>query len=536
MTNATPNADPNATAKAAAARGGEEKLNFAILWVIVLGTFMAVMDGTIVNVSLPKMISVFNSSTSQAQWIVTSYMLTLGIIMPVSGFLGDRFGYKRVYSAAMAVFVIGSFLCGIAWSIDSMIAFRVLQAVGGGIMQPLGMAILYQNYPRERMGSVLGIWGISMMLAPAIGPTLGGYLVDYASWRFIFYVNIPIGILNLFMAKARLPKTKLVQGQSFDFVGVITSTIGFFCLLLALSQGNSHGWTSPYIAALLFVSLFSLTIFVHNELNHQAPLLDLRLCKNYVYTISLIVGSIISIGMYSVIFLIPLLLQGVLGKSAFQTGLILFPAALASGVVMPFSGKAFDRYGARALVTGGLVILIITTYMLHSINIWTSLYVIMFWLIIRGFGMGFCFMPSNTAGMNTVPAHLVGRASALSNVVRQIASAFGIAMFTSILTSRQTEYMGYLAPSINVSSNEFLHIQSEIMSMAAGLSMTTDSVMAMSSSLVLQHAIKESLVLAMGDCFLVAAGITIIALVLAFFFKGRPKAAGIKAGEQIKPN
>lgn len=501
----------------------EEKLNFAILPVIVIGTFMAVMDGTIVNVSLPKMISVFNSSTAGAQWIVTAYMLTLGIVMPISGYLGDRLGYKRVYFAALLVFVTGSFLCGAAWSINSLVAFRVLQALGGGIMQPLGMAILYQNYPREKMGMVLGIWGISMMLAPAIGPTLGGYLVDYLSWRFIFYINVPVGIINLFMAKARLKETPLIKGHNLDVVGIITSAIGFFCLLLALSEGNNYGWTSPYIVILLFVAAFTLTIFVYNELHHAEPIMDLRLCKNYVFSISLVVSSIISIGMFAVVFLIPLLLQSILGKSAVLTGLILFPAALASGVVMPLAGKIFDRYGARTLVMGGVAILTITTYMLHGINAMTPVAVIVFWLVMRGFGMGFSFMPSTTAGMNTVPPHLVGRASALNNVIRQIASAFGITMFTSILANRQAIYLADLVPSINVSSNEYLNLQSEIMSIASGLGIRGDSVFGLTGSMLMQQSVKQSMVMAMGDCFLVAAGLTIIALILSAFFKGRPK-------------
>lgn len=501
----------------------EEKLNFAVLPVIIIGTFMSVMDGTIVNVSLPKMISVFNSSTADAQWIVTAYMLTLGIVMPISGYLGDRFGYKRIYFTALLIFVVGSFLCGAAWSINSIIVFRVLQAVGGGIMQPLGMAILYQNFPRERMGTVLGLWGISMMLAPAIGPTLGGYLVDYISWRFIFYVNVPVGILNLFMAKARLKETPLIKGHSFDIVGIVTSALGFFCLLLALSEGTAYGWTSPYIVFLLFISAFSLAIFIYNELHHSEPVMDLRLCKNYVFSISLVVSSIISIGMFAVVFLIPLLLQSILGKSAVLTGLILLPAALASGIVMPLSGKIFDRYGARALVMGGLVVLVITTYMLHGFNAATPVWIMILWLVIRGFGMGFCFMPSTTAGMNTVPQHLVGRASALSNVVRQIASAFGIAMFSSILANRQTSYLADLASAINVNSSEYLHIQAEIMSMATGLGIRGDSVFGMTGSIIMQQAVKESMVMAMGDCFIVAAGLTVIALVLAAFFKGRQK-------------
>lgn len=498
-----------------------DKLNFSVLIVIVIGTFMAILDGTIVNVSLPKMISVFNSSPENAQWIVTAYMLTLGIVMPVSGYLGDRLGYKRMYFTALLIFVLGSFLCGIGWSVNSLIIFRVIQAVGGGIMQPLGMAILYQNYPREKMGMVLGIWGIAIMLAPAIGPTLGGYLVDYISWRFIFYINIPLGILNLFLAAARLKETQLIKGRDFDYIGVITSTIGFFCLLLALSQGNKNGWSSPYIMFLLFTSATSLTIFVHNELNHSSPLLELRLFKNYIFAIAIIVSSLISIGMYAVIFLFPLLLQSILGQSAMQTGLILFPAALASGIVMPFSGRLFDRYGARTIVVGGLAILVVTTYMLHYINALTPFSVMIFWLVIRGFGMGFCFMPSTTAGMNTVPPALVGRASALNNVIRQIASAFGISMFTSILQNRQAVHLIDLASSINLNSNEYMQVQSVLQSLSTGLGIAPPAIPDLANSMIARQAVKESMVMAMGDCFLVATVLCFLAMLLALFFKGR---------------
>lgn len=503
----------------------EGKLNFSVLVVIVIGTFMAILDGTIVNVSLPKMISVFNSSPEHAQWIVTAYMLTLGIIMPVSGYLGDRFGYKRMYSSALLLFVLGSLLCGMAWSVNSLIVFRVIQALGGGIMMPLGMAILYQNYPREKMGMVLGIWGIAVMLAPAIGPALGGYLVDYASWRLIFYFNVPVGILNIFLATSRLRETQLVKGHRFDYIGVVTSTIGFFCLLLALSQGNRFGWNSPYIVFLLFLAGFSLAILVHNELHHSEPLLDLRLFKNYIFAISIVVSSIISIGMYGVIFLIPLLLQSILGQSAMQTGLILFPAALASGIVMPFSGRLFDRYGPRTIVVGGLAVLVVTTYMLHTFNAMTPFSVMIFWLAARGLGMGFCFMPSTTAGMNTVPPHLVGRASALNNVIRQVASAFGISMFISVFQNRQAVHLVNLAQSINLDSNQYLLLKSSMPSLATALGVPQPAIPAMTSGMIVQQAVKESMVMAMGDCFLVATALCLVAMLLALFFKGRPKPA-----------
>ncbi|HEX3010871.1 MAG TPA: DHA2 family efflux MFS transporter permease subunit [Syntrophomonadaceae bacterium] len=501
-------------------QASSEKLDYSVLMVIVIGTFMAILDGTIVNVGLPRIITIFNSSTEQAQWVVTAYMLTLGVIMPISGYLGDRFGYKKVYFFALAFFVLGSGLCGTAWSINSLIIFRVIQALGGGIMQPLGMAILYQNYPRDKMGMVLGIWGIAVMAAPAVGPTLGGYLVDYANWRFIFYLNVPVGIINLFLATMYLKPTVLIKAKHFDVAGIVFSSTGFFCLLLALSQGASHGWKSPYIVGLFFIAVLSLCIFVYSELNHSEPLLDLRLFRNPIFTISVIVSSIISIGMFGVIFLIPLLLQSILGQSAMQTGLILFPAALASGLMMPISGRLFDKYGARAIVAGGLVILVWTTYMMHTFNAFTSFAVMTLWLAIRGLGMGFCFMPSTTAGMNTVPQALVGRASALNNVIRQVASAFGIAMFTSVLQNRQAFHFANLASTINLNSYEYSSWQQLFQSIASALGLGYGSIQGISTGMIAQQAARQSMIMAMDDCFLAAAGMCLIALMLSFFFKG----------------
>ncbi|MCR4400447.1 MAG: DHA2 family efflux MFS transporter permease subunit, partial [Syntrophomonadaceae bacterium] len=276
-------------------------LDYSILLVIIIGSFMAMLDGTIVNVTLPRLMAVFGASPDRIQWVVTIYMLTLGIVMPVSGYLGDTFGYKRLYMASLAVFVAGSALCGLAWNLDALIGARVLQAVGGGIMQPVGMAMLYHNYPRSRMGMVLGLWGISAMLAPAVGPTLGGYLVDSVSWRVIFYLNLPIGVVNLFLASVILDETERLVGKHFDLVGLVSASVGLFCLLLALSQGNQHGWSSPYIVSLLAVSGVSLAVLAVNEWFHPEPILDLSLLKNSLFTISLVIGSILAIGMFGVI-------------------------------------------------------------------------------------------------------------------------------------------------------------------------------------------------------------------------------------------
>ena len=498
-----------------------EKINWSILVVIVIGTFMAILDSSIVNVALPKMMTIFNASTDEIQWILTAYMLTLGVIMPISGFLGDTFGYKRTYIVALSLFVIGSVLCGMSLGVNSMIAARIIQALGGGIMQPLGMALIYQSFPRSKIGMVLGFWGIAAMAAPAIGPTLGGYLVEYANWRLIFYINLPIGILNLFLAGMILQETPLIKGKHLDFVGIATSCIGLFCILLALSDGTKYGWSSPFIVSLLITSLITLTIFVINELHHPEPILDLRLFKNFLFTISVIIGSLLAMGMFGAIFLVPILLQNVLGQTAMKTGLIMFPAAIASGIMMPISGRLFDKYGARGIVITGLVLVTWTTYVMNGFNDLTPYAIMTLWLTIRGAGMGLSMMPVTTVGMNTVPTVLIGRASALSNVVRQISASFGVAMFTTIMQHRQVYHAFNMAQSINVGSNEYVNLQAALSHMATSMGWGYSTTQAVGISLIAQQIAKLSMINAIGDCFIVAAALCLIAIPMSLFLNDR---------------
>jgi EmrB/QacA subfamily drug resistance transporter len=499
-----------------------DRINWPLLLVIIIGTFMAILDGSIVNVALPKMMVIFNASTEDIQWILTAYMLTLGVVMPMSGFLGDSFGYKRTYIVALALFVIGSVLCGMSVGVNTMVAARIIQALGGGVMQPLGMALIYMSFPRSKIGMVLGFWGIAAMAAPAIGPTLGGYLVEYANWRLIFYINLPIGLLNLFLAGIILRETPLVKGKHLDLAGMATICIGLFCILLALSDGTKYGWNSPFIVGLLTFAALNLVFFVYNELRHPEPILDLRLFKNVVFTLSVIIGSMLAIGMFGAIFLVPILLQSVLGQTAMKTGLIMFPAALASGIMMPLSGRLFDKYGARGVVIFGLALVTWSTYVMKDFNALTPFAAMTIWLTIRGAGMGFSMMPATTAGMNTVPQHLIGRASALSNVIRQVSSSFGIAMFTTIMQNRQVFHYANLAASVNLGSADYNRLAMGLRDLSTSLGWGAAGISSLGLSLIARQVAIQSMVQAIDDCFIVAAAMCLVALIIAWFLKERP--------------
>ncbi len=493
------------------------KTDWSVVIVILIGTFMAVLNGSIVNVALPKIMSIFNTTPNSIQWILSGYMMTLGVVMPVTGYLADTFGYKRMYIIAMAIFVLGSCLCGLSWNVPSLVAARIIQAIGGGIMQPLGMAFIYRVTPREKIGMTMGIWGIAAMAAPAIGPTLGGYLVEYVDWRLIFYINVPIGILNLWLASLRLKETELIKGEIIDVFGFVSSTIGLFCLLFALSQGTKHGWTSVYIVSLFATAVIMLTAFVVNELNHPAPLLELRLFKNPLFTISTIIGSFLNIGMFAAMFLLPILLQNVLGQTAMKTGLLLFPAAIATAIFMPLSGKIFDKYGARSIVLTGLIIVTLTTFMVGRFNAMTPFSIMTIWLVLRGVGMGLSMMPVTTLGMATVPIHLTSKASAMGNVIRQVAASLGIAMFTTIMQTRQVFHYTAYAQAVNLKATDALTMQHDLYTTAIKQGWDTLTLSGVNGSLIAREVTKLSMVNAINDCFIVATAFCLLAVICSLF-------------------
>jgi EmrB/QacA subfamily drug resistance transporter len=421
------------------------------LSVVIIGTFMSILDSSIVNIALPKMMAVFGMPLDDAKWILTSYTLALGAIIPLTGYLQDIFGSKRIYIFALAMFTLGSLLCGFAWSGSTMISFRVIQAIGGGMIMPVGMSIIYKVFPREKIGLALGFWGIAAMAAPAIGPTLGGFIIENADWRLIFNVNVPIGIIGVILAGIILNGTEKKPFKSFDIIGFISSTVGIVSVLYVLGEGSSIDWTKIENPILMTLGCLSLLLFIINELTHPNPLLDLRIFKLYDFTISQIITSILSLAMMGGMYVLPLFLQSVRGYTAMEAGLILLPSALVMGVMMPISGNLFDKIGAKALVIPGLLILAVSSYELSTaINMNSSKGTIIFINCIRSVGIGLSTMPISTLGMNAVPTALVGRASALSNTIRQIAGSLSITIISTIMQGRTDYNYSKLSEQINI--------------------------------------------------------------------------------------
>lgn len=402
---------------------------------VVMGTFMAILDTSIVNIGIPKMMSVFNVSLDEVEWVLTAYTLTLGAIVPLTGFLGEKFGNKKLYIFALISFTLGSLLCGMAWSNSAMIAFRIMQALGGGMIMPVSMSIIFQMFDPKERGLALGFWGIATMAAPSIGPTLGGFIIEKLDWRLIFYVNIPIGIMAVILATILLEEFPHKATQKLDFMGFIFSTVGIVSVLYVSSQ-NPIDWGDIKNPLLMTIGIFNLILFVINELTVSEPLLDLKVLKKLNFSFSLIALTLINMALMGGVYAIPLFLQRLKGYTAMQTGILMFPSAIVTGLLMPISGKIVDKINPKVIIIPGLILLGLSSYKLGEIDLNTSWNMTNLLLILRGAGLGLTMIPLTTLGMNVLPQSLITQGSTLQNTFKQIAGSIAITMMTLSLTSK----------------------------------------------------------------------------------------------------
>lgn len=409
--------------------------------VFVGGLFMDLLDSTIVNVALPTLGRTFGAGNTTLEWVVTGYLLSLAVWIPASGWLGDRFGTKRVFLFALAMFTLGSALCGAAWSVQSLIAFRVLQGIGGGMLTPVGTAMLFRAFtPRER-AQASAVLTIPVAIAPTIGPVLGGFLVDYASWRWIFYVNLPIGILAFFFALAVLREHTEPNVGRFDLWGFVLSAAGLPLILYALSQAPSKGWGAPAVLASGAAGVALLATLVIVETHVAQPMLALRLFRNRMFRNANVVSFMITSGLMGVVFLLPLFLQQLRGLSALQSGLTTFPQAIGLIAMSRLSTKLYPRLGPRRMMAAGLLGNAITTAGFLLVGLGTSLWWIRGIMLLRGMCNSFVFIPVQASMFSTIDRADSGRASALTSANRQVSASIGVAVLATVLADRTAGHL-----------------------------------------------------------------------------------------------
>ncbi|MFC5649191.1 DHA2 family efflux MFS transporter permease subunit [Paenibacillus solisilvae] len=412
-----------------------------IMTAIFFGAFLSILGISMINIALPILITDFHSELSVVQWTLTGFMLSLGTIAPLTGYLGDRMGYKKVYLFAMVGFVIFSLLCGFAWNIESLITFRILQGLFTGLIVPATMTIIFQVIPKEKQPFAVSIWGLSAMLAPAFGPTISGWLIQQLSWKWLFFINVPIGVIAILFIIWMIPGYRISAAKSLDKLGLITVVLSSVSVLIALSQGRQWGWESFKTLGLFGFGALMLILFIVRELSTKHPLLDLRVFRNGRFSITLVANTIITISLYSGTLLVPLFLQNVQSISPMDTGLILLPASLIMAMAMPIAGKLYPRLGAKWMSIVGIILIVIGSYELTQLSTGVSHFYIIMWMTVRNLGVSFAAAATSTAGMEEIEPAMVGHASSVTNWVRNVGGSFAIALFTTLLASHTVTHM-----------------------------------------------------------------------------------------------
>ncbi|WP_307466577.1 DHA2 family efflux MFS transporter permease subunit [Paenibacillus harenae] len=413
----------------------------APLIAIIIGMFMVILDATAVNVAIPVLADDFKSSLSLIQWTITGYALAQAAVIPLAGWMSDRFGPKQVFIISIILFTASSILCAFANTAEQLILFRILQGLGGGMVMPIAFAMTYRISPPESVGRIMGLMGVPILLAPALGPIVSGYLVDYVSWEWIFLINVPIGIIGVITCILALPNLPKKASTSLDFLGILLAPLAFGGLSYGLSEGGS-GWNSVKTVTGVAVGAVALILFAIVELRrNKEPLLELRVFRSSQFTRGILVQWTLQFAMFGIIFAVPYFMQQLMGMSAFEAGFWTLPQALAAGIMIPFGGRLFDRIGARPLVIGGLIFVAAGAYLFSLIDPSNSPWTFLVPRMLLGIGMGLSYIALNTHLIQTAPRELVGRVTSLTSASQQVVTSFAIAGLTTFLVSRSSHYV-----------------------------------------------------------------------------------------------
>jgi MFS transporter, DHA2 family, multidrug resistance protein len=420
-----------------------------IAFTVTIATFMEALDTSIANVALPHIAGSLSASNDEATWVLTSYLVSNGIILPLGGWLSEVMGRKRFYMTCVALFTVCSLLCGIAPSLGMLIVFRVLQGAGGGGLQPSEQAILADTFPPERLGMAFAIYGMAVVLAPSIGPTLGGWITDNYSWRWIFYINVPIGIISLLLTnhfvqdppylKERMEKQRSHRRLNIDYIGIGLIALGIGCLQVVLDKGQEDDWfASHFIATLSAISLTSIVALIIWELRHKSPVIELRLLKNFNFAAASLMMFVLGLALYAATALVPLFLQSLAGYTAELAGLVLSPGGLVVMVTMPIVGRLSTRVQARWLAATGFLIVGAALWHMTRLDLQVGFNTYMFDYVYQRIGVAFMFIPINTLAYLDVPPGKSNQISSMINLFRNLGASVGISM-VSTLTQRRAQ-------------------------------------------------------------------------------------------------
>ena len=426
-------------------------------WIIAIAvmfsTFMEVLDTTVVNVSLPHIAGSLSASIDEATWTLTSYLVANAIILPMTGWLASRFGRKRLLMASVVGFTAASFLCGLAPTLGTLIFFRVVQGATGGALQPLSQAVLLEAFPPRDRGKAMGFWGLGIVVAPILGPVLGGWLTDTYSWRWVFYINIPVGVASIVMTKLYIfdPPYLRSESRKVDYWGIGMLALGIGALQIVLDKGQQEDWfSSSFITTLAIVSAAMLIALVIHELTTDVPIVDLRVFKARSYAVGVFLMTVLGFVLYGSMVLLPIMLQTLLAYPPLQAGIAMAPRGIGSFFMMPLTGLMTGRFDSRKLLTAGLVIGGTTLLWLSELNLQAGYWDIFWPQLIQGVGMSLLFVPLTTVAMDPVPRERMGNATSLFNLMRNIGGSVGIATTGTMLARHQQTFTSVYGSHVNL--------------------------------------------------------------------------------------
>ncbi|EZH96531.1 drug resistance MFS transporter, drug:H+ antiporter-2 family [Staphylococcus aureus subsp. aureus 21275] len=495
---------------------GEGVSRGKILAALLFGMFIAILNQTLLNVALPKINTEFNISASTGQWLMTGFMLVNGILIPITAYLFNKYSYRKLFLVALVLFTIGSLICAISMNFPIMMVGRVLQAIGAGVLMPLGSIVIITIYPPEKRGAAMGTMGIAMILAPAIGPTLSGYIVQNYHWNVMFYGMFIIGILAILVGFVWFKLYQYTTNPKADIPGIIFSTIGFGALLYGFSEAGNKGWGSVEIETMFAIGIIFIILFVIRELRMKAPMLNLEVLKFPTFTLTTVINMVVMLSLYGGMILLPIYLQNLRGFSALDSGLLLLPGSLIMGLLGPFAGKLLDTIGLKPLAIFGIAVMTYATWELTKLNMDTPYMTIMGIYVLRSFGMAFIMMPMVTAAINALPGRLASHGNAFLNTMRQLAGSIGTAILVTVMTTQTTQHLSTFGEELDKTNPVVQDHMRELASQYGG----QEGAM----KVLLQFVNKLATVEGINDAFIVATIFSIIALILCLFLQSNKKA------------
>ncbi|RIW38800.1 DHA2 family efflux MFS transporter permease subunit [Bacillus salacetis] len=472
---------------------------YGILAVLMVGAFIAFLNNTLLNIALPSIMMELEVEASTVQWLTTGFMLVNGVLIPTTAFLIEKYSVRRLFLVAMSLFTIGTVLAGVAHVFPVLLAGRMIQASGTAIMMPLLMNVMLVSFPVEKRGAAMGVFGLIMMAAPAIGPTLSGWIVENYDWRMLFHFVTPIAIIVLLLGFFLLKDKKEKVDIRLDFLSVILSSVGFGSLLYGFSSAGTKGWDSPWVYGMIILGAVSLVTFILRQSKLDRPMLNFHVFKYPMFALSSSITMVVNMALFSGMLMIPIYVQTIRGISPLDAGLLMLPGALVMAVMSPITGKLFDKFGGRVLATSGLLLTVVTTYLFSKLTQDTSYTNLVVLNAIRMFGMSMVMMPVSTNGLNQLPRRFYPHGTAMNNTLNQVSGAIGTALLITVMSNRTVTHTKEL--------------MQDAMKNATG--QPSEAAMAQMQ----QQITMEGMLQGINDAFLVASGIAAVALILAFFIK-----------------